>query len=277
MNKLNLSLALFLSVLVHLGLAFGYSNNDATDITGAIDSGEEGVEIGLGMAGSYTDSFSSRPEPIVEKDAQEESSPEREYETAQESPLANKSHTNPEKIPEEQKLTSADIAVAAPPPKQEPIQAKHAQVSEKTKLLPEAKKVKYMAQVKPAQQHSAPALQKASGRENHNKSGAKKGKTKQYYRELITWLRQYKRYPALLKKQKKEGIVTVKFTIDRNGYVLFANIVKNSSHPELDQAALDVLSNASPLPAMPDWMDRQQLTLAIPIEYSLITNTSYKE
>jgi protein TonB len=118
---------------------------------------------------------------------------------------------------------------------------------------------------------------KATGRTNSNRSGASKGETNRYFGEIMAWLSKHKRYPVELKKKKKQGVVTVEFSIDRNGYLLSARVKKGSDYPELDAAAMAMLSNASPLPAMPDWMDRQTLTLSIPVEYSLITNSSFKE
>ena len=93
----------------------------------------------------------------------------------------------------------------------------------------------------------------------------------------MSWLSKYKRYPVALKKKKKQGVVTVEFSIDRNGYLLAARVSEGSGYPQLDEAALEMLHSASPLPAMPDWMDKQSLTLSIPVEYSLITNSSFKE
>ena len=48
--------------------------------------------------------------------------------------------------------------------------------------------------------------------------------------------------------------------------------VKNGSgYPALDRAALDMVERANPVPAIPDALARDRLSLAIPIEFSLIT------
>jgi len=65
--------------------------------------------------------------------------------------------------------------------------------------------------------------------------------------------------------------------LQRDGSVTASSVKKSCGHAQLDQAALDMLNAAAPLPPLPASMDRQQLTLVIPIEFSLITNNRYKE
>jgi protein TonB len=64
----------------------------------------------------------------------------------------------------------------------------------------------------------------------------------------------------------------VQFRIDRDGHLLTSDVKQSSGHPELDRAAMDMLVRAEPLPAIPDFMNRDELALAIPVEYSLITD-----
>ena len=57
-----------------------------------------------------------------------------------------------------------------------------------------------------------------------------------------------------------------------NGRLLASGVKQTSGHAELDRAAMDMLARANPLPAIPEFMNRDELALAIPVEYSLITD-----
>lgn len=92
-----------------------------------------------------------------------------------------------------------------------------------------------------------------------------------YFRELMAWLARHKAYPVAAKKAKHQGVVTLEFAIARSGRVLSARVKKGSGYPALDQAALEMLARANPVPAIPDALARERLSLAIPIEFSLIT------
>ena len=92
-----------------------------------------------------------------------------------------------------------------------------------------------------------------------------------YFARLMVWLQRHKTYPAELKRAKKQGTVLLNFSIGRRGELLSARVVATSGEPMLDQAALAMLQRASPMPALPDDLGLDTLTLTIPVEYSLIT------
>jgi protein TonB len=93
-----------------------------------------------------------------------------------------------------------------------------------------------------------------------------------YMSAIMRELRKHKVYPRELKKSRTQGTVVLRFTLDRDGRLLSSRVTQGSGSAELDRAALEMLERAEPLPAIPDSIDRSELVLAIPVEYSLITD-----
>lgn len=93
-----------------------------------------------------------------------------------------------------------------------------------------------------------------------------------YYSLLSAYLNRRKTYPAEARRARQEGIVIVRFTVDRDGAVSGTAIKRSSGHDLLDQATLDLLQRVAPLPRMPAAMQRQTMSLALPIAYSLKTS-----
>lgn len=91
-----------------------------------------------------------------------------------------------------------------------------------------------------------------------------------YFAALLQQLNRFKVYPPALRKAKVEGRVVLQFTIDAQGRVTASRVKRSSGHDALDAAASRMLTRASPLPAIPGSMGKSTLTLAVPIEYSLL-------
>ena len=102
-------------------------------------------------------------------------------------------------------------------------------------------------------------------------SDAMRARERNYYASLMAWLNRKKTYPAEARKARQQGVVSVRFTIDRAGNVISAGIKKGSGFALLDEETLKLMQRASPLPAIPDSLKKQQLTISLPVEYSLIT------
>lgn len=96
--------------------------------------------------------------------------------------------------------------------------------------------------------------------------------TLRYLAELMARLRRAKVYPTELRKEKVEGLVVVTFTVNAKGWIVQSAVKKSSGHSGLDAAALSALSRANPLPAIPAAVNREQISLSMPLEYSLITD-----
>lgn len=93
-----------------------------------------------------------------------------------------------------------------------------------------------------------------------------------YFAHLSAHLNRRKEYPVEARQARQQGVVVVRFGIDRDGNVLFAEIKQGSGHALLDEATLALLKRVSPLPRIPRSLDRDRLTLSLPIDYSLTTD-----
>lgn len=93
-----------------------------------------------------------------------------------------------------------------------------------------------------------------------------------YLRELMAWLAKHRVYPTEARKDKMQGVVQVRFSLDREGHLLTASVQRSAGFSVLDQAALDVLRRAEPMPAFPKGLDRQKMTVSLPIDFSLQTD-----
>ena len=93
-----------------------------------------------------------------------------------------------------------------------------------------------------------------------------------YFSLISAHLNRKKRYPAEAKKAMQQGIVTVRFTVDRDGNVSGVSIKRTSGHALLDQATIELVQRVAPLPRMPASMKRDTITLSLPIDYSLKTS-----
>lgn len=91
-----------------------------------------------------------------------------------------------------------------------------------------------------------------------------------YIKALMAALLQQRTYPAAARKAREQGVVHLRFTLDRTGQVL-ASKVQRGAGALLDAAALEVLQRAAPLPPIPASMGKQTVTITVPIEYSLTT------
>jgi periplasmic protein TonB len=99
--------------------------------------------------------------------------------------------------------------------------------------------------------------------------GPNDGPGDNYLEALRRWLAKYKQYPDEAVAKKEEGMVVLGFTLARDGTVLSAWIVRSSGFPVIDQAALDMMHRASPVPPVPDHYKGTELKLAMPIDYSI--------
>ena len=84
--------------------------------------------------------------------------------------------------------------------------------------------------------------------------------------QLLAHLEKFRRYPAVSRARKQQGVVYVRFQMNRAGAVLAADVIRSSGVAALDRAALDTIRRAAPLPAIPEGKP-ETMTLSIPVEF----------
>lgn len=90
-----------------------------------------------------------------------------------------------------------------------------------------------------------------------------------WQKSLHLHLSRHKRYPGEARNRRIQGVVTVGFSIDREGRVMSTRIVRGSGSSLLDNEALEMLARASPLPAPPHDAQAGALNLSLPIQFNI--------
>jgi len=87
--------------------------------------------------------------------------------------------------------------------------------------------------------------------------------------QLVAWLEKYKRYPRVAQEQRQQGVVHLRFTIDREGKVLASEINKSSGFELLDEEVLALIQRAQPVPAPPPEVTGTRIEMLVPVSFSL--------
>jgi periplasmic protein TonB len=93
-------------------------------------------------------------------------------------------------------------------------------------------------------------------------------------RSVVTWhnavvlhLNRHKRYPASARMQNMQGIVHVRFSMDRGGQLTASQVVRSSGFPLLDEEVIELLKRAAPLPRPPLGLSGELLELIVPVKF----------
>jgi TonB family protein len=99
--------------------------------------------------------------------------------------------------------------------------------------------------------------------------GSPEGVIVSKYEQLLSgWINSHRLNQILTLPAGTQGRVVVRLRINRRGYVIFKTIEQSSGLAALDKAAIDVVSRASPVPAVPqEYPGGGQLEFLIPINF----------
>lgn len=87
----------------------------------------------------------------------------------------------------------------------------------------------------------------------------------QWEAQLVAHLERFKRYPQNARDRGDRGVAYLRFEIDSDGKVLSTRIVRSAGFTELDQATLDMISRASPVPCPPEG---SKLRFTVPVVFA---------
>lgn len=88
--------------------------------------------------------------------------------------------------------------------------------------------------------------------------------------DLAEHIRQHTFFPALAQMEKQEDYVVVHISVDGSGNIRASSLVRPSAHAVLNEAAEQLLSNASPVPEPPAaHLVNERADYVFPITYSI--------
>jgi protein TonB len=184
----------------------------------------------------------------VPPDVVQSAEAEPEPEPVPEKPV-EKVEVKPEPVPE------PELAMVPPPPK--PI--------EKPKEVKKKQKHRAVARATSTAEnradHAAAPMPGASSRDSNALPNWKS--------QLVARLERYKRYPSEARSRGEGGVAQLAFSIDRNGGVHHARILRSSGSSLLDRETLSLVERAQPLPPPPPEMGGAQIAIVVPIRYNI--------
>ncbi len=276
--------AMAVAALGHLVIGLWIWWVPAPSQSGAVALGSGGLELAMGPAGSTAGATTPSEAPLVPVVAAE----------AAAEPVATSEPVAP--------LAPPPMAVAAtaelpPPPPVEPEahempvpSAPRPERLTEAAVVPPPATVTAKAAARPRQPRPAPPKMAATpppapqgnatgragegaapdaGTGDASAGGGRPGDRQDYLATLAAWLERHKEYPQQARARRQEGVVLLRFTIDRAGRLLNWRIDQGSGYAALDREVEAMLRRATPLPPLPPEMTQAELELAVPIRFRL--------
>jgi protein TonB len=117
---------------------------------------------------------------------------------------------------------------------------------------------------------SGPMGQAASGNGTGGNGGVLAGCLDPVWmRAVAERVRQFFYYPDRALAVRATGVVTIHFSVRRNGQIDRLKISKSSGNTDLDKAAVDMMRKAQPLPPIPDRMHTDRVDGDLPINFGV--------
>jgi protein TonB len=177
-----------------------------------------------------------------------------------------------EAIPDVVEAVTPEVDVPLPAPRPEVVEV--AEVKADRKVEAKARKPETETRAAPKKKAQAATKAdtpspKAAAPKRIETVAAPRVSPAKWQSRVLSWLNRHKRYPSSAKSRRQEGLVQVAFTVDQGGRVTSSRVSRSSGVPALDEAALEMVRRASPVPAPPPEIASSALRLAVPVDFSL--------
>jgi periplasmic protein TonB len=90
-----------------------------------------------------------------------------------------------------------------------------------------------------------------------------------WQRLLLADLEAHKRYPLDARERGEQGVVYLRFAMDRHGKVLSFGLEQSSGFDALDQETLNLIQRSQPLPPPPATVTGDTIELVVPVQFQL--------
>lgn len=232
----------------------------------AADEGTDGVFVTLASADKSPADIPSDtdPEPVQTTPKEE---PKQKLDSLQAPMPAPSPETKPEPLPEPEPKPQP---TPEPEPVPEPVEP--VSITSEPDRDVEEQEVPETSGADPAptaEPNLAPAEDASATPATQADTGGVVNDEARYLQALLGHLNRYKRYPDSARRMRREGVVEVTFTVNRQGQVADARVVKSAGFRPLDDEVRDMLSRAAPLPGVPADYGRPELTVTLPVAFSL--------
>ena len=176
----------------------------------------------------------------------------------------------PEPPPEPQPLPEPETPKLTPSPAPHPA----VMLSAPRPPKPKVKRVERPPETQREPQPTAPAPSAAAPQSALSQGAATSASSTRvtWQAQLLAWLEKYKRYPRVAQEQRQQGVVYLRFAIDRQGKVLSSQIKQSSGFELLDDEVLALVQRAQPVPSPPPEVTGDRIELVVPVAFSLRRN-----
>lgn len=91
------------------------------------------------------------------------------------------------------------------------------------------------------------------------------------YSQLVSdWIKKFQKYPMEAREKGLEGEGVVRIRIDRRGNIIYRILDRSTGSPILDKAAIEMVTRANPVPAVPnDYPHDDLIEFLIPVNFKL--------